>query len=129
MSLCENTAFKTVPLRYLCGTLYINFRLLWEPVIKIIATHAYGPKHVFWDIFGQELKQAVEKIKCPAEIARDLLDGAARLNEVYESSQKLSTKPDYSNYRLLLWKAMTHFVDVAEAKTRDVAELVLDFIG
>lgn len=71
----------------------------------------------------------MEKIKCPPEIVRESFDGAAHLNDVYESSCKLVMKPDYGNYRLLLWKAMTHFVDVAEAKTRDVAELVLDFIG
>ncbi|KAJ8922427.1 hypothetical protein NQ315_004373 [Exocentrus adspersus] len=124
MLMCIQTDFKTIPLRYLCGALYINFQLLWEPVTKIIASHAGGLDiNVFWGVFGKELKNVCDNIRHPKEI------------DVYELDDRKcdaladKVKPDFSNYRLLLWKAMSMFPDIAEAKTRDVSELVLEFIA
>lgn len=132
MLMCHQTDFKTIPLRYLCGTLYINFQLLWEPITKIITSHAKGlESNTFWGIFGEELKNVRGNIRTPKEIIVSDLEGGTCdfLADMFQESQRLRVKPDFVNYRLLLWKAMSMFPEVAESKTRDVSELFLDFVG
>uniref|UniRef100_A0A6P7FQB3 Small subunit processome component 20 homolog n=1 Tax=Diabrotica virgifera virgifera TaxID=50390 RepID=A0A6P7FQB3_DIAVI len=131
MLMCKQTEFSTLPLRYLCGTLFINFQLLWEPVIKIITSYANGMEiNTFWEIFGEELKLAPQLISSPPELAVDLLQSScATLGDFYEEVQTFKSKPDFNNYRLLIWKALVSFANVAEAKTRDVSQLLLTFVS
>lgn len=45
------------------GALHINFKLLWEPLTKLIASHAAGlDKTVFWELYRQTLQDAT--LKC-----------------------------------------------------------------
>ncbi|KAJ8971909.1 hypothetical protein NQ314_000480 [Rhamnusium bicolor] len=130
MVMCNQTRFKTIPLRYLCSTLYMNFQLLWEPVTKIITSHAHGLDiNTFWNIYGTELNNVYENIRNPREINVDFVEAKCEfLKILFQENHKLKIRPDFSNYRLLLWKAMSMFPDVAEAKTRNVSELLLNFI-
>ncbi|XP_072378550.1 small subunit processome component 20 homolog [Diabrotica undecimpunctata] len=131
MLMCKQTAFSTIPLRYLCGTLFINFQLLWEPVIKIITSYANGMEiNTFWEIFGEELKLAPQLISAPPEPFVDLLQSSCTtLGDFYQEIQTFKSKPDFNNYRLLMWKALVSFANVAEAKTRDVSQLLLTFVS
>ncbi|KAK4873532.1 hypothetical protein RN001_015561 [Aquatica leii] len=128
MNLCKDTEFKTVPLRYLCGVLYMNFQLLWEPTINIIVTHAEGLDiNDFWNVFYSELK-AVTSLK---EVVKDNHGFECEcdfLQDLCKDVFLIDTKPDFVNYRLLLWKAMVNFPEVVERKTRDTSELFLNFI-
>ncbi|KYN12679.1 Small subunit processome component 20 like protein [Trachymyrmex cornetzi] len=38
-------------------------------------------------------------------------------------------KPDFENYRILLWKCMAHFSHYAETKNRDLTGLFIDFVN
>ncbi|XP_056635303.1 small subunit processome component 20 homolog isoform X1 [Diorhabda sublineata] len=131
MLMCKQTSFSIIPLRYLCGTLYINFQLLWEPVIKIIASYATGMEsNIFWSIFGEELKNAPKSIISPVDFTLVSIEiSCTKLKEMFDETLLLKSKPDFVNYRLLLWKALVHFANVAEAKTRDISDLLLDFIS
>ncbi|KAL1517967.1 hypothetical protein ABEB36_001661 [Hypothenemus hampei] len=126
--MCTKTEFRMVPLRYLCGVLYINFKLLWKPVFEIIETHAQGLKIAdFWNVFGTQLKNAKTVLN---EIAVDTLESDfALFVNTFTEYQKSNDRPDFVNYRLLLWKALGMFADIAEAKTREVSQFLLDFIG
>lgn len=128
MIMCNKTDFKLIPLRYLCGVLYMNFKLLWEPVSKIIETHAHGLEvNMFWSVFGMELR--VAKTNFTQEVKVEVMETDLDiLGDLFQDSQKVSNKPDFVNYRMLLWKALGMFADVAEAKTRDVSQILLDFI-
>ncbi|KAG5868691.1 hypothetical protein JTB14_031637 [Gonioctena quinquepunctata] len=130
MKMCIQTPFKTVPLRFLCGTLYMNFQLLWEPVSKIIATQALGLEiNTFWDIFGDLLKNVCQDIKCSREHKLNVIETPSEfVNNMFQEYYELKSKPDFVNYRILLWKAVSFFANVAEAKTRDVSGLLLQFI-
>lgn len=45
--------FDDIPLRYLFGVLFENFKLIWEPVISIIQEYAKSFKmDEFWSVFG-----------------------------------------------------------------------------
>lgn len=128
--MCQQTDFKTIPLRYLCGTLFINFRLLWEPVTRIIASYGNEMDAVtFWNVFGEELKQLNGNVRFPKnnEIC-SWESNCSFVIELFEENQQFDSRPDFVNYRVLLWQALTLFPNVAEAKTRDVAEAFLDFI-
>ncbi|XP_066256541.1 small subunit processome component 20 homolog [Euwallacea similis] len=130
MIMSSQTVFKLIPLRYLCGVLYMNFKLLWEPVCKMIETHAHGMEaNVFWGIFGEELKYVALRVKGTPDVMVDSIEsGFEALNEAFKQSQKMEDKPDFINYRQLLWRALGMFADVAEAKTRDVSQLFLSFV-
>ncbi|KAK5640555.1 hypothetical protein RI129_011366, partial [Pyrocoelia pectoralis] len=130
MNLCKDTEFRTVPLRYLCGVLYMNFRLLWEPTIKIITTHADGlALNDFWDVFVDELRlAAINVVNSPTHEQHKLDVECEFLQELYQSAYRFEMKPDFVNYRLLLWKALANFPELAEKKTRDVSDLFLQFI-
>lgn len=131
MIMCNQTEFKTIPLRYLCGCSYMNFQLLWDPISKMIETHAHGLEiNTFWQIFGNELKSVNQNIDEQQVVNTiDVIQTKCDfLGDLYQDSQKITSKPDFINHRLLLWKSMTEFADIAEAKTRDVAELLLNFI-
>lgn len=130
MIMCNKTEFRTIPLRYLCGMLYMNFKLLWSPVSAIIETHAHGlAVGDFWKVFGGELKNARSRINGEsAEILDIQTVQWDFLDDLYKKSQQLMSLPDFSNYRLLLWTTLCSFTDIAEMKTRDVSELFLEFI-
>lgn len=128
--MCKSTHFKKIPLRYLCGALYMNFQLLWDPTINIIVTHAQGLDiSDFWSIFVEELKNVVENIKNPTGFQDDHSNiDVTFLENLFAKTYEITVKPDFVNYRLLLWKAMTYFPEIAETKTRDVSELMLKFM-
>ncbi|EFA12725.1 small subunit processome component 20 homolog [Tribolium castaneum] len=129
MIMCLKTEFRTIPLRYLCGTLYINFKLLWEPVVQIIEGHAHGLEiGEFWEVFGAELRTVVGRVRDEGEKGEEFDAKWEVINELWKKSGEFKSGPDYANYRLLLWKALGLFPDIAEAKTRDVSDLLLDFI-
>ncbi|KAF5285550.1 hypothetical protein FQA39_LY16615 [Lamprigera yunnana] len=129
MILCKNTKFSIVPLRYLCGVLYMNFQLLWDPTIKLITSHADGLDIAdFWEVFLSQL-QIVAPIK---NLEQDNLNNFKSscdfLQNMHTDVFQLATKPDFVNYRILLWKALATFPQIAERKTKDVSELFLSFI-
>ena len=54
---------QDVPLRYLFGCLYENFKLIWEPVISLIQSYAETMKmNDFWSVFGEHLIELSDKI-------------------------------------------------------------------
>ncbi|KAK9881413.1 hypothetical protein WA026_016303 [Henosepilachna vigintioctopunctata] len=129
MIMCNKTEFKTIPLRYMCGILFINFRLLWDPTLKVIESHAHGLNvSYFWNVYGEELKKADCYIDNKKDFIVEKVDTSySNLEHVFENWQLFKSKPDFVNYRLLLWKGLQLFPDIAEMKTRDVSELLLSF--
>ncbi|GLV33838.1 uncharacterized protein CBL_11277 [Carabus blaptoides fortunei] len=128
--LCQDTEFNTVPLRYLLGALYMNFQLIWEPIINIITSYAHGMNvNQFWEIFSKELLDAVERIQQETDTGFNNVETECEfIADLYANMFRVEDKPDYNNYRMLLWKAMANFPDIAEARSRDVSVLLLSFI-
>ncbi|XP_015598459.1 small subunit processome component 20 homolog [Cephus cinctus] len=119
-----NPSFYEFPLYYLLGNLYINFSLLWDPVSKIIATYANKECAQFWPIFLAELNSvnATQIIQYQNTYDCDVVTAvAAEMN--YNDD-----KTDVENYKLLLWKCMTGFVEFCETKNRDLTGLFIDFV-
>lgn len=114
------------PLYYLLGNLYINFSLLWDPTMKLIASYAHKQCDSFWPIFMSKLNGT----KMPDDSAVsnvltfDCDVTSMLLSKVYDNTDK----PDQNNYNLLLWKCMASFPDFAETKNRDITGLFIDFV-
>jgi hypothetical protein len=52
-----------VPLRYLIGVLYENFKLIWDPIIELIKSYAnYMKMNEFWSVFGDYLGLLSDRI-------------------------------------------------------------------
>lgn len=60
----ERQANFKIPLNYLMGNLYVNFKLLWEPVSKLIVSYAkILSASQFWPIFISQLNLAVQQVE------------------------------------------------------------------
>ncbi|GFU14946.1 small subunit processome component 20 homolog [Trichonephila clavipes] len=102
---------------FLLGMLYVNFKLLWEPSIKILETFAHGTPELFWSIFYPHLSKSFEFcVKCNSG------------EEVFKVSESPRENVDIFNHHMLLWKAMEKFSDVVERKNKVVVPLLLQFM-
>lgn len=129
IQMCKETKFAMIPLRYLYGVLHFNFQLLWEPTLKIIASHAHSLEVApFWEVFMEQMKIVSCSVDIPHLGPEKFHSKVIAISNLYEKAYELTNKPDLANCRLLLWKGMTLFPDIAAAKTRDTSQLFLDFI-
>ncbi|XP_069689745.1 small subunit processome component 20 homolog isoform X2 [Periplaneta americana] len=129
-SLLQYPNYNLVPLYFLLGNLYINFQLLWESTSKLIASYARGmPVADFWNVFRKKLQASAQEIRYNNQdkmCSYSLRSGF--LQDFFSFLNRLDDKPDYVNYRLLLWKTMLEFPEVCETKNRDISPLFLSFL-
>ncbi|XP_066592766.1 small subunit processome component 20 homolog [Prorops nasuta] len=120
-----NPNYYEIPLRYLIGNLYINFSLLWDPVIKIISTYANTTFSQFWTVFNEILN--TEK---PSNVAQQIFSFKYDIiSELEIELYKNDESPDYENFKILLWKCMAEFPSLCESKNRDLTGLFIDHVN
>jgi len=112
------------PLRCLIGNLYVNFSLLWQPVSTIIAGYANKECPQFWPTFLAELIS-----NNVPEIEQKSLFDCHVISSLEMLIERHNDKPDFENYKILLWKCMAHFSHYAEMKNRDLIRLFIDFVN
>ncbi|XP_026548510.1 small subunit processome component 20 homolog [Notechis scutatus] len=138
-------ALQEVPLRYLLGMLYINFSPLWEPVIELIRSHADEMENkLFWKVYYEHLEKAVSFAE--KELRNELEEESKNVTDVgseeiyqhhvralYDEQLKCQTccyeRTDHTNFRFLLWKAMSRFAYRVESRSRELSPLLLRFIN
>ncbi|XP_059468867.1 small subunit processome component 20 homolog [Neocloeon triangulifer] len=124
-----NEFSANVALRFLIGNLYVNFKLVWDPVTSIIVSHAScQDSHKFWEIFGEQLKLACQRCNNNESVEICLPECDQFVSDLYGSLEGQLDTPDHANFRRLLWNAMTFFPEVCEARNRDISSLFLDFL-
>ncbi|KAL1130996.1 hypothetical protein AAG570_012235, partial [Ranatra chinensis] len=129
-AIAKNEIDPHIPLRYLLGVLFVNFKLIWEPVIELISSYAHNLNHTqFWAIFGPQLiavshhiRNHVVEVKLTNHSEYDFL------NKLLQNLNELDDKPDHVNYRILLWNCMEKFPEVCELKNRDISNEFLKFM-
>ncbi|XP_051886024.1 small subunit processome component 20 homolog isoform X2 [Pristis pectinata] len=137
--------YHEVPLQYLIGMLYKNFSPLWDPVLELITSHAYGMENkTFWRIYYEHLDRAAALAE--KELNRELEEepkvrvtpnsenlSTRHVKGLYQSQLHLATKSsertDHTNFRFLLWKAMCSFADRVEPRSKELSPLLLRFIN
>lgn len=131
-TLLKDTSFPLYPLNYMQGVLYMNFKLLWEPVIELIA--GYGnmlPVDEFWPVFHKSLVCSFENARKDLkqfQFSEELDTTHDCFHELYATYNNIPERPDLYNYRNLLLKVMTNCIQACEARNRDVVVLFLNFI-
>ncbi|XP_032139103.1 small subunit processome component 20 homolog [Sapajus apella] len=135
---------QEVPLRYLLGMLYVNFSALWDPVIELISSHAHEMENKqFWKVYYEHLEKAATHAE--KELQSDMRDEKSIEDESLEQTQEgdvgalyheqiaLKTdcreRLDHTNFRFLLWKALTKFPERVEPRSRELSPLFLRFIN
>ncbi|XP_063164718.1 small subunit processome component 20 homolog [Candoia aspera] len=136
---------QEVPLRYLLGMLYINFSPLWVPVIELIRSHANEMENkLFWKVYYEHLEKAMSYAE--KELYKELEEepnavkdaGSEEIHQhhvraLYLEQLKCQTccneKMDHTNFRFLLWKAMSTFACRVEPRSRELSPLLLRFIN
>ncbi|XP_032027443.1 small subunit processome component 20 homolog [Hylobates moloch] len=135
---------QEVPLRYLLGMLYINFSALWDPVIELISSHAHEMENKqFWKVYYEHLEKAATHAE--KELQNDMTDEKSVGGESWEQTQEgdvgalyheqLALKTDcrerldHTNFRFLLWRALTKFPERVEPRSRELSPLFLRFIN
>ncbi|KAJ2937884.1 hypothetical protein O0L34_g18707 [Tuta absoluta] len=131
-ALAKDTEFRHFALKYMLGVLYINFKLLWEPVTEFIA--GYGNAltiEEFWPTFHKALESSftnARKNLKQFQFDDEFDTNCDVLQDLYSEYNSISERPDLYNYRNLILKVMTNCIQVCEAKNRDVVVLFLSFI-
>ncbi|XP_055709541.1 small subunit processome component 20 homolog [Phlebotomus papatasi] len=129
-SLEKQEIFQWDGLKYLLGVLYINFKLLWEPTIEYIASYALNSdRKIFWKIYKDQLDSIDGNLRRRAEKCRDFINDILPMTLKDSPEQKivLRDRPDFINYRILLWRALPGFGDILKEKNRDLVIHFLDF--
>lgn len=119
-----NPKYYEFPLRCLIGNLYVNFSLLWEPISIVIASYGNRECSQFWPTFLAELtSNNVPKIEWKSSFDCHVI------SSLESRIEKHDDKPDFENYKKLLWKCIAHFSHYAEMKNRDLTGLFIDFVN
>ncbi|CAH2234809.1 jg13226 [Pararge aegeria aegeria] len=130
--LAKETDFHLYALNYMLGTLYINFKLLWEPVVEFIAGYGNALNaDDFWPTFYKALECSFANAKNKLKIFMfedDIESDNKVVKELYVEYTSIAERPDVYNYRNLMLKVMTNCIQVCEARNRDVVVLFLNFI-
>ncbi|XP_073974567.1 small subunit processome component 20 homolog isoform X2 [Rhodnius prolixus] len=117
-------------LKFLLGMLYVNFKLMWEPISQLIISYLNMLKpNQIWTVFGSELsvvgKMIREQIEEPKVIS---IFQCKNLDDIYINLNGLEEKPDHVNHRILLWTILAECVHVCEVKNRDIVILFFSFL-
>uniref|UniRef100_G3TAG9 UTP20 small subunit processome component n=1 Tax=Loxodonta africana TaxID=9785 RepID=G3TAG9_LOXAF len=136
---------QEVPLRYLLGMLYVNFSPLWDPVIELISSHAHEMENKqFWKVYYEHLEKAAthaekelqnyerdEEKSIGDESWEQTQEG--NIGALYHTQLALKTdcreRLDHTNFRFLLWRALTKFPERVEPRSRELSPLFLRFIN
>lgn len=119
-----NPAYREFTVRYLIGNLHVNFSLIWEPVSKVLATYASKECSQFWPAFLEELTSTDARINDNSKVSDcDVVNELA--SELLDNNENI----DNDNFKLLLWKSTSHFVDFCEMKNRDLTPLFVDYVN
>lgn len=122
-----------VPLQFLIGQLFVNFRPLWQPLRSLIKTYACGVSlQQFWDIFGAELQSVTEHIQNSKSVDDQNCTTGDKRNAMFFRAQQMKnghlSNPDYINMRQQLILAMQEFPSVCEPRSRLLVPLFLRFV-
>lgn len=112
--------FTKAPLQYLMSQLYINFRPLWEPVLKLIESHAFGMEATkFWSVYLPFMERVRQ---CQAE---EIRDPAAEMD--YLNLKVDVERLDFVNTRSLTWTGLSRLGNVTEKENDIIVPLFLHF--
>lgn len=130
--LAKETEFGLFALNYMLGVLYMNFKLLWEPVGEFIAGYGNAlPVDEFWPTFHKALELSFVNARTnPKQFQFDdeIDTNSELLRDLYSEYNDIDERPDLYNYRNLILKVMTNCIQTCEARNRDVVVLFLNFI-
>ncbi|CAK1547347.1 unnamed protein product [Leptosia nina] len=130
--LAKGTDFHLFSLDYMLGFLYMNFKLLWEPVVEFIAGFGNAlPIDEFWLVFYKALEKSFNNAKCSVKELKydnEINMSNKLIKDLYLEYNNIPERPDFCNYRNLILKIMTNCIQTCEAKNRDVVILFLKFI-
>ena len=123
------------PILFFLGQLYINFKDIWSPVIKLLVNYALSFNDAqFWSIWFPKLKLASyfsfqELCKANNDIEEECIFKIEILNDCQKNlyshlgMKNLKVAPDYLNYRDLLWRAMHQFPLNCERHHKEIVSL------
>ena len=119
-SLPADGLLNKVPLQYLLSQLFINFRPVWEPILKYIESHDFQMDPMeFWSVyfpFLQRVRQAqIEHIRDPTSEVDYLQMGIA------------TERLDFVHVRSLLWQGLSRFGTVIKKQQPLIVQLFLEF--
>lgn len=125
-----NQFLNEIALRYLVGNLFINFSIIWDHVIEVISSHAVDGNIAFWDIWREILQDAAQKCEFPPKLILNIPCSNKTFEKYFNLmwTSRKNERPDFLNFRILVWKAMCSFPGVAERKSRDIVPLFFNFM-
>lgn len=115
----SDKSFRFDAMRFVLSMLSVNFKLLWDPVSRVLQSYAEGfavPE--FWSIYKKQLDLVLEAVNCHYMTQ----DEERKING--DQDEKI----DYVNYRVQLLVNLSKLNNVFEMKNRDIVEDFLSFV-
>lgn len=125
---------KLDPLKFLFGCLYINFSLLWKPVMELIEMHFHELDIAdFWPIYKWKIDEttALQRVNQTDDLCNDeefIAIESCLSTEYSKCWQNDGRDADLVNYRILLWRLIPTLGMLSEVKNREIITIFLDFI-
>eukprot|EP00731_Ephydatia_muelleri_P001007 Em0001g1007a len=129
--------YREVALRYLIGNLYLNLKLMWQPVLDIICSYATESTiDFFWSVFGDYLSTSSDQATARPvlhPVTQEAPEDASSITALLSSSLSRSRadeigQPDHANVRQLLWQCLGNVPEVAEPRSRIMVPLAIRFV-
>ncbi|XP_074595747.1 small subunit processome component 20 homolog [Brevipalpus obovatus] len=121
----DGSNYNLAPVHFLIGNLFYNFKLLWEPVKKLLELHGRATKDrkSFWNVFSKHMKGISPQIKgdTPSSYESTFLwPGMKKSNEP-------NPRTDYYNHRILILQSIKSLVDIVGPLAQELVGWFLDF--
>lgn len=125
--------YRKTPLLFLLGNEFWNFKLMWEPLAELISSHAHGlDAEEFWGVMLNQLHKAAQGSAQKLETKAAHCDDQETITNLFTSHTtnffKDTRQPDFTNFRIQLWKAMKMFPDRCILRSDALCELYLSFL-
>jgi U3 small nucleolar RNA-associated protein 20 len=127
--------YKIDALKYMFSLYFVNFKLLWEPVTKIIISYADAmPDDKFWLVCKEQLDFALAKTTNVKETEDESeeVETAFRADIIaadFSKNYQRNDRADYVNYRLLLWKLLAQCETIYEVKHQEIVSIFFNFLN
>lgn len=124
-------------LKFAFGYLYVNFKLLWKPLIELIESHFDAIElEEFWEVFKWKLDETTQCLRENTSSDGDNNDIVECFGEsdswVVEKFQFFwannERSADLINYRVQLWQMIPSLGTLREVKNREIVGIFIDFI-
>lgn len=130
--------YKKIALNHLHGLYHVKFSTIWPHVAEAVEIAARQNFNEFWPCISAELLAASVRYDDSNSLQPEEAPASEQYGDIVEEFERAcmqergqvltSSATDAATHHMLLWKGLTKFADLVEAKTKFMVPLFLTFL-